>query len=360
MAPVPRSPIKLAILDDYQGIAPAHFERLKPTFEITTFPDTLLPYNHASTPEDVKNQLVERLKPFTVISSMRERTPFPASLLEKLPNLKLLLNSGNRNKGIDMDAAKRLGIRVTGAMGKTSKKGPDSTTQHAVALILGIAKNLASDDKIVKEGGWQTTFSTGLGGKTFATMGLGRLGTNVAKIMHLAFGMKIIAWSSSLTQETADQQAKNCGLPTEDEDGEKVFKVVSKEELFQSADILSVHLVLSERSVGIVGQKELDLMKKSALLVNTSRGPLIQEDALLETLQKGKIRGAALDVFDLEPLPKDSAWRSTKWGEDGRSQVLLSPHMGYVEEEIMNEWYEEQADNAERWHQGKELQVVMA
>ncbi|PQE03272.1 D-isomer specific 2-hydroxyacid dehydrogenase protein [Rutstroemia sp. NJR-2017a BBW] len=228
-------------------------------------------------------------------------------------------------------------------MGKTSKKGPDSTTQHAVALILGIAKNLASDDKVVKEGGWQTTLSTGLGGKTFATMGLGRLGTNVAKIMYLAFGMKIIAWSSSLTQETADQQARDCGLPTEDEDGEKVFRAVSKEELFQSADILSVHLVLSERSVGIVGQKELDLMKKSALL-----------------LQKGKIRGAALDVFDLEPLPKDSAWRSTKWGEDGRSQVLLSPHMGYVEEEIMNEWYEEQVDNAERWHQGKELNVVLA
>ncbi|KAM3069213.1 hypothetical protein ACMFMG_010730 [Clarireedia jacksonii] len=351
MAPVPRSPIKLAILDDYQDIAPAHFERLKPTFEITTFPDTLLPYSHASTPEDVKKQLVERLKPFTVISSMRERTPLPADLLEKLPNLKLLLNTGNRNKGIDMDAAKRLGIRVTGAMGKTSRKGPDSTTQHAVALILGIAKNLASDDKNVKEGGWQSTLSTGLGGKTFATMGLGRLGTSVAKIMHLVFGMKVIAWSSSLTQETADQQARDCGLPTEDEDGEKVFKV--------SADVLSVHLVLSDRS-GIVGQKELDLMKKSALLVNTSRGPLIQEDALLDTLEKGRIRGAALDVFDLEPLPKESAWRNSKWGEDGRSQVLLSPHMGYVEEEVMNEWYEEQVDNAERWYQGKELTTVLA
>ncbi|KAF7910778.1 uncharacterized protein EAF01_002287 [Botrytis porri] len=359
MPPVPRSPIKLAILDDYQGIASRHFESLKSTFEITTFPDTLLPYNDPSTPEHVKNQLVERLKPFTIISSMRERTPFPASLLEKLPNLKLLLNAASRNKGIDMEAAKKLGITVTGASGKP-KRGPDSTTQHAVALILGIARNVAWDDKIVKEGGWQTTLATGLSGKAFGTLGLGRLGANVAKIMYSAFGMKIIAWSSNLTQESADQQARDSGFDTEDEDGVKVFKVVSKEELFSTADVVSVHLVLSDRSRGIVGEKDLDLMKKSALFVNTSRGPLVQQDALLDALQKGKIRGAALDVFDLEPLPEDSQWRSTKWGENGSSKVLLSPHMGYVEEGTMNDWYEVQAENVNRWFEGKELTHVLA
>ncbi|KAJ8066495.1 hypothetical protein OCU04_005554 [Sclerotinia nivalis] len=359
MPPVPRSPIKLAVLDDYQGIASKHFEMLKPTFEITTFPDTLLPYNDPSTPQDVRSQLVERLKPFAIISSMRERTPFPASLLEELPNLKLLLNAGNRNKGIDMEAAKKHGISVTGTSGK-SKRGPDSTTQHAVALILGIARNISSDDKVVKEGGWQTTLATGLAGKTFGTLGLGKLGTSVAKIMYSAFGMKIIAWSSSLTQEAADQKARDCGFAPEDEDGEKVFKVVSKEELFSTADVVSVHLVLGDRSEGIVGEKDLDLMKKSALFVNTSRGPLVQQDALLDILQKGKIRGAALDVFDLEPLPADSQWRSTKWGEEGRSQVLLSPHMGYVEEGKMNDWYQQQAENVQRWYEGKELMDILA
>ncbi|CAD6441818.1 b3082bd3-e768-4bcf-bfbf-295394ef4ce5 [Sclerotinia trifoliorum] len=358
MPPVPRSPVRLAVLDDYQGVALKHFESLKPTVEITTFPDTLLPYDGPLTPEDVKSQLVERLKPFTIISSMRERTPFPASLLEELPNLKLLLNSGNRNKGIDMEAAKKHGISVTGTSVK-SKRGPDSTTQHAVALILGIARNISRDDKVVKEGGWQTTFATGLAGKTLGTLGLGKLGTSVAKIMYSAFGMKIIAWSSSLTQEAADQKARDCGFATEDEDGEKVFKVVSKEELFSTSDVVSVHLALGDRSKGIVGEKDLDLMKKSALFVNTSRGPLVQQDALLDALQKGKIRGAALDVFDLEPLPADSQWRSIKWGEKGRSQVLLSPHMGYVEEEKMNDWYQQQAENVQRWLEGKDLMDIL-
>ncbi|KAB8304724.1 hypothetical protein EYC80_004081 [Monilinia laxa] len=230
-----------------------------------------------------------------------------------------------------MEAAKKLGVIVTGTSGKP-KRGPDSTTQHTIALILGIARNVAWDDKVVKEGGWQTTLATGLSEKTLGTVGLGKLGTSVAKIMHLAFGMKIIAWSSNLTQEAADQQARDNGLATEDEDGEKIFRVVSKEELFSTADVVSVHLVLGDRSRGIIGEKDLDLMKKTALFVNTSRGPLVQQDALLSALQKGKIRGAALDVFDLEPLPEDSQWRSIKWGEEGRSQVLLSPHMGYGEE----------------------------
>jgi lactate dehydrogenase-like 2-hydroxyacid dehydrogenase len=368
MPPIPPAPIKLAILDDYQGIAAKHFEGLQPGFSITEFKDTLLPYNYPSTPEDVKRELVERLKPFTVISSMRERTPFPGDLLKQLPNLKLLLNASHRNNAIDMAVAKSLNIVVTGATGagrtdsakvaSRKRKGPDSTTQHAVALTLGIARCLANDDANVKKGLWETELATGLSGKTFATLGLGRLGGNVAKIMYQSFGMRILCWSNSLTQEAADQKAKELGLPIE-EDDEKTFQVVSKEELFKQADVLSVHYVLSPRSVGVVGAKDLALMKPTALFVNTSRGPLVTESALLDVLEQGKIRGAALDVFDLEPLAQDSKWRTTKWGVDGRSSVLLSPHMGYVEAETLNNWYAEQVEIVERWLKGEELLHVM-
>lgn len=370
MPPIPRSPIKLAILDDYQGIAPAHFQSLVPNFEITTFQDTLLPYNHASTPQAVKDELITRLAPFTIISCMRERTPFPAPLLEKLPNLKLLLTTGNRNASIDMEACARLGIHVTGAGGKgragnpesksLQPSGTDSTTEHTIALILGIARNLAHDAQSIANGGWQTNLATGLGGKVFGTVGLGRLGIAVARIMHVAFGMRVIAWSSSLTQEIADQKAREAGLDVEGKDGVKTFRVVGKEELFKEADVVSLHYVLSERSRGLVGAKELALMKKSALFINTSRGPLVVEDELLDVLERGAIRGAAVDTFDLEPLPKDSRWRSKEWGTNGRSNVLLSPHMGYVEEKTMGNWYEEQVEIVERWYKGEELLNVLA
>jgi phosphoglycerate dehydrogenase-like enzyme len=379
MPPIPRTPIKLAILDDYQSLALPHFSSLGNVFEITVFKDTLPPYCHASTTPATQQAIIDRLKPFTVISSMRERTAFPAALLEKLPNLKLLLNAGMRNASIDLNAARRLGIRVTGTTGKGAKKrGPDSTTQHAVALILGLARRLAADDLEVKKGGWQTGVATGLSGRVFGTVGLGRLGSNVAKIMNQSFGMRVIAWSSSLTQEAADQKAKEAGLEVTDEDGEKTFKFVSKEELFKQADVLSIHYVLSERSRGIVDAPDLALMKPSALFINTSRGPLVVESALLNVLEQGKIRGAALDVFDLEPLPKDSKWRSEGWGKEAavsagpeegpgggelkraeggklKSQVLLSPHMGYVEEESMKAWFEEQVGLVEKWYRGEDL-----
>ncbi|KAL2060087.1 hypothetical protein VTL71DRAFT_9909 [Oculimacula yallundae] len=369
MPPIPKGPIKLAILDDYQGVAGKHFESLKPTFEITSFPSTLPAFNAPSTPQSTKEELINRLKPFTVISSMRERTPFPADLLKSLPNLKLLLTTGGRNAAIDMPAAKALGIPVTGAgeAGRTpsaavdrkKRRGPDSTTQHCVALILGIARLLASDDANVKNGLWETDLATGLSGKTFCTLGLGKLGGNVAKIMYQSFGMRILAWSESLTQEKADEKAKEQGLPVEDEDGEKVFKAVSKEELFKEADVLSVHYVLSDRSRGIVGEQDLKLMKKKALFVNTSRGPLVDEDALLDVLEKGGVRGAGIDVFNVEPLPLDSKWRTTKWGKDGRSNVLLTPHMGYVAEETINNWYEEQVEIVGRWQNGQDLLNVL-
>lgn len=358
------SPIKIAILDDYQGIAASHFSSLTPNYEVTTFRDTLLPYNHPSTPTSVKEELETRLKPYAIISTMRERTPFPAALLRALPNLKLLLTTGAKNASIDMNAAKELGIHVTGATGYTlpkskKRKGPDSTTQHCVALILGLARGVAHDDKTVKAGGWETGLATGLTGKVYGSVGLGRLGVAVSKILYQSFGMRIVAWSSSLTQEAADQKARDAGLPVE-EDGEKTFLVVSKEELFKTADVVSLHYVLSDRSRGLVSAADLALMKPASLFINTSRGPLVVEDDLLNVLEEGNIRGAALDVFDLEPLPKDSRWRTTKWGEEGRSQVLLSPHMGYVEEDIMGAWYDDQVEIVRRWEKGEELLHVLA
>lgn len=222
-------------------------------------------------------------------------------------------------------------------------------------MILALARNIAADDAAIKAGGWQTDMAVGLTGKTLGVVGLGRLGAAVARIGILAFGMRVVAWSNSLNQQKADEMAEKLGLPLENEHGEKTFQVVEKEKLFQQADIVSLHYVLSERSRGIVGARELAAMKPSSLLVNSSRGPLIDETALLDAVGKGRIRGVALDVFEHEPLPADSPWRSQAWGTKGRSRVLLTPHMGYVEEGIMNAWYAETAENVERWLDGREI-----
>lgn len=288
---------------------------------------------------------------------MRERTPFPRDLIARLPNLKLLLTTGNRNLALDLSAFQDRGIPVAGAVDKAhpGSVGSVSTTEHCVAMILAAARNIAQDDREVKAGGWQTASAVSLHGKTLGVVGLGRLGVAVAKIMHAAFGMRVVAWSPNLTQEAADEKAGAAGLRGEDGRGGKTFKVVSKEELFGTADVVSVHIVLSERSRGGIGEKELGLMKSSAIFVNTSRGPLVVEEDLLNALDKGQIRAAALDVFELEPLPLDSRWRTTQWGKDGRSQVLLTPHMGYVEQSTLEGWYEQQVENLERWAKGEPL-----
>lgn len=207
--------------------------------------------------------------------------------------------------------------------------------------------------------GWQTEMALGLQGKTLGLVGLGRIGAHVARVGVLAFGMKVVCWSANLTQEKADRLAEECGVPITGagmiDEYEKTFKVVGKEELFKTADVVSLHYVLSDRSRGLVGTHELACMKPSGLLVNTSRGPLVDEAALLDTLRNGRIRGAALDVFDIEPLPADSPWRNEDWDVKGKSRVLLTPHMGYVEEGTLNTWYEETAENLERLIQGQEL-----
>ncbi|KAL4730769.1 hypothetical protein ACLX1H_002808 [Fusarium chlamydosporum] len=342
------SPTKVAILDDYQGIADPYFAKLDSSkYEVVSLKDTALPYNHPDNTQSGRDAL---------------RTPFPAELIERLPSLRLLLTTAFRNRSLDLDALTARGIPVagTGEKPRSGKKaaGVSSTVQHCITLILALARGVARDDAAMKEGLWQTGLATDLSGKTLGVLGLGRLGSAVARILHVAFGMRIIAWSTNLTQEAADEKAREAGLPVEDADGEKTFKAVSREQLFSDADVVSVHLVLSDRSRGIINSQDLAKMKPTALFVNTSRGPLVVEKDLINYLKAGRIRGAAIDVYDLEPLSKDSEWRSKSWGLDGSSQVLITPHMGYVEEDTMKSWYEQQVENIGRWAANEPLQNV--
>ncbi|KAH8682075.1 hypothetical protein BX600DRAFT_447710 [Xylariales sp. PMI_506] len=347
---------KVAVLDDYQGFSKPYFDRLTAAgYEVTIFADTLLPYNHADTPDSAKAALVKRLEPFSIICTMRERTPIPGELVAQLPNLKLLLTTGGRNASIDVPSLLGRGIPVAGTA--NIRATPDSTTQHAVALVLGLARNLHRDDAALKAGLWQTGANVSLAGKVLGTVGLGRLGAAVARALHLALGMRVVAWSPNLTQEAADAKARDAGLPVEGQDGQKTFRVVSREELFSGSDVVTVHVVLSDRSRGMIGAEDLGRMKKNALFVNTSRGPVVQEPALLDVAKSGAIRGVALDVYNVEPLPTDSEWRTTKWGQDGRSEVLLTPHSAYVEEEVLKTWYEAQVENILKWEKGEELVV---
>jgi phosphoglycerate dehydrogenase-like enzyme len=350
----------LAIIDDYLNTSASHFSAIPSSeLSITTFNDTIVPVDGIE-----EARLVERLRPFDLISTIRERTTFPGSLLRQLPNLKLLLATGTQFEMFDLTAAERLGIAVVAApgLGRTDQAGPmrpnikkgnvHPTTQHTWAMILALARNVACDDAVLKGGaGWQSRLAIGLPGLTLGIVGLGRLGAAVARVGHLAWGMRVVCWSENLTQLKADAMAQAVGLPTDGGlDGSKTFLVVPKEALFSSADVVSMHYVLSNRSRNIVGAKELGSMKPSALLVNTSRGPLISQDALVDTLEQGRIEGAALDVFDIEPLLLSSPWRRANyWGQDGRSRLLTTPHMGYVDQGLMNTWY------SERWIQGQEV-----
>jgi len=373
-------PIRLAVLDDYHNIAARYFAHIDSSkLKVTVFNDTLPSYSHPQTTDASRSALVARLQPFTVLSTMRERTPFPGALLRQLPNLRVILGTGGKFESWDMDTMRLMGIKVCAAPGKGRTDGKGSaqsprslpvkqggghpTTQHVWALILGLARNIAADDAVVKgkgrPAGWQTELAMGLQGKTLGLVGLGRIGAHVARVAVLAFGMKVICWSTNLTQASADALANEVGVPVAGggitSPSEKTFKVVTKKELFTTSDVVSISYVLSSRSLGMVGAQELNAMKSSALLINTSRGPLIDEAALLDTLRKGRIRGAALDVFDIEPLPADSPWRTENWEEKGKSRVLLTPHMGYVEEGTLKAWYEETAENVERLVEGKEL-----
>ena len=345
------SPIHVAVLDDYQNLSAPHMPS-HPNLHITTFTKP----NEPVKDRNDHTALTNALKPFNIICAMRERTPLPREVLTNLPNLRLILTTGSHNAAIDLEACKEDGIIVagTGLSPSNTSVAPmrDNTAQHTWALILALANNISRDDSTVKSGGWQgdLPLSVNLAGETFGCLGLGRLGTEVAKMAATAFGMRIQAWSSSLTQEKADAQAQSAGLPA------GTFAVASsKAALFEAADVLSVHYVLSGRSRVMVSANELALLKPSAMFVNTSRGPLVDKDALFETLENGKIRGAALDVFWSEPLPENSRWRTTRWGREGRSEVVMTPHTGYVSEQIMKSWWLQTAENLERWLKGEEV-----
>lgn len=357
---------KMAIIDDYLNSSPPHFAHIPSSkLQITIFNDTIVPINAQE-----EARLVERLKPFNLISTKRERTAFPGSLLRQLPNLQLLLCTGTQFETFDMAAAKELGITVASApgLGRTDQGDPvrgnirdgnfHPTTQHTWALILALARNVAFDDAVLKtSAGWQSKMATGLTGLTIGTVGLGRLGSAVARIAQTAFNMRVVCWSENMTQQRADEMAAAQGLPTDSAvGGGKTFKSVSKEELLRTADVISMHYVLSERTRGLINTKELQMMKQSALLVNTSRGALIDQDALIDALEHGRIRGAALDTFDIEPLPASSPWRKANyWGVDGRSSLIITPHMGYLDEDLVRICYGETAENVERWLDGADV-----
>jgi phosphoglycerate dehydrogenase-like enzyme len=317
-----KNPINVAVLDDYQGVAlnMADWSALKDKAEITVFRD------HLSDPDRV----VERLRPFDVVCVMRERTPLPRLILEQLPNLKLICSSGSINASIDVAAAKEKGITVCG-----TRYTSHGAAEFTWALILAMVRNVAAESASLRAGQWQTSIGGDLEGKTIGLMGLGRLGSATAKVA-LAFGMKVIAWSQNLTREVAEDRGA---------------RLVSKEDVLREADILSIHLVLSRRTKGIVGAPEIALMKPTAYLVNTSRGPLVDEQALIDALRNRTIAGAALDVYDTEPLPELHPFRSL-------DNVLATPHVGYVTKRTYELFYRDTVENIAEWLIGKPVRVT--
>jgi phosphoglycerate dehydrogenase-like enzyme len=312
--------MKIAILDDYQNVALgfADWDSLDAEIEVFTKPLG-----------DVSD-VTERLSGFDVIVAMRERTRFPAEVLGKLPALKLLVSTGRRNAAIDIAAARELGIVVSGT-GYIAHP----TAEHTWALILAAARNLPAEERSMREGGWQIDVGSGLHGKTLGLLGLGNLGARAAKVGQ-AFGMETIAWSQNLTQEKASEHG---------------VTAVSKEDLFARADVLSIHLVLSDRSRGLVGAAELAAMKPTAILVNTSRGPIVDEDALLDALRRKEIGCAALDVYNTEPLPADHPLRSL-------DNTVLTPHVGYVTREVYEIFFRDAVEDIAAFKSGTPLRVM--
>ncbi|MCV7225573.1 D-2-hydroxyacid dehydrogenase family protein [Mycolicibacterium komossense] len=286
--------MKVAVLDDYQNVAlqMADWSPVARRAEITVFTD------HLADPDD----LVERLAPFDVVAVMRERTPLPRDILQRLPQLKMIASTGPFNASIDMAAAEEFGIHVGTTGGSVA-----ATIELTWALILAGARSLVAESRSVRDGGWQTTVGQELSGKVLGVLGLGRIGARVAPI-GTAFGMDVIAWSQNLTPEAAEKAG---------------VRYVSRDALFATSDVLTIHLKLSDRSRGLIGPAELAAMKPTAMLVNTSRGPIVKEAALVDALQNRQIAGAALDVFDTEPLPVGHPLRTL-------DNVLATPHIGYV------------------------------
>jgi phosphoglycerate dehydrogenase-like enzyme len=315
---------RVAVLDDYQGVAleMADWSSLGESVEITVFRD------HVSDPD----ALVRRLESFDIITAMRERTPFPRTVLERLPNLRLLVTSGPVNAAIDIDAARELGIIVSGTVGRNGIPG---TIELTWALILASARSLVREDALVRAGGWQRGVGTVLSGRTLGIVGLGNLGSRMIPVAR-AFGMEVTAWSKNLSKERA---------------AELNVMALDREEFFRTADVVSVHLKFSPRSAGYIGRDELSLMKPSAFLVNTSRGPLVDEEALIEALESCSIAGAGLDVYNVEPLPLEHRLRSLP-------NVVLSPHMGYVTQQTYRDYFGGYVESIGSYLRGSPIRVL--
>jgi phosphoglycerate dehydrogenase-like enzyme len=304
---------KIAILDDYQHAAleSADWSVIRDRADITVFQDHL----------DDTDAVIERLLPFDIVCVMRERTPLPRNVVERLPNLKLIASTGPVNASIDVVAAADRGI-VVSHTGYRSDPAIDLTW----ALILASARNIVAESNSMRSGGWQRTVGTELRGKALGVLGLGRVGSEVARIGR-AFGMDLIAWSQNMTPEAAHAAGA---------------VLVSKDELFEQADILTIHLVLSDRTRSLVGAAELAKMKPTARLINASRGPIVDEQALISALRNKQIAGAAIDVFDIEPLPASHPFRTL-------DNVLATPHIGYVAQGLYRTFYEDSVSNIGKW-----------
>ncbi|WP_061159417.1 D-2-hydroxyacid dehydrogenase family protein [Caballeronia temeraria] len=307
------NPIKVAVLDDYQNVAlsMADWSPLEGRAAITVFNDHIAE----------RDALLERLRPFDVVCAMRERTPFPRELIESLPNLKLIASTGAANASIDLNAAGERGVEVrhTGYVSTP-------TIEFTWALILAMMRNIPEENRSLKEGGWQTALGNELAGKTLGLLGLGRVGSAVG-VIGRAFRMNVIAWSQNLTRERAE---------------EKGVQLVDKDTLFKTSDVLSVHVRLSERTHHLVGAQEFAQMKPTSRIVNTSRGPIIDSAALVDALKSGRLAGAAIDVYDEEPLSLNDPLRSLP-------NVLATPHIGYVSEELYRTFYGDTVRNIVEW-----------
>jgi phosphoglycerate dehydrogenase-like enzyme len=318
--------MRLSILDDYQGVAleMADWSAVRGRgIEIAV---ERFPFADA---EDVVRSLADS----EIVAAMRERTAFPRSIVERLPKLKLLITTGMRNASFDMAALRDRGVTVCGTGGPGG--GNEDTAELAWGLILGAARRIAEDHAFMRQGGWQTRIGHRVAGKTLGLLGLGRLGSAVARV-GLAFGMKAIAWSQNLTPEKAAAQG---------------VERVEKDELFRNSDVLSVHLVLSDRSRGLVGAREIGLMKPSAILVNTSRGPICDSAAIIDALKNGRLAYAGFDVYDQEPLPLNHPLRTAP-------NVILTPHIGYVTEENYRSSYPQIVENILAYLDGKPIRAI--
>jgi phosphoglycerate dehydrogenase-like enzyme len=313
---------RVAILDDYQNVAMglADWKSLPAGTEVVAFRDHL----------HELDAVAKRLADFDVVVAMRERTAFPRALLEKLPKLRLLVTTGMRNASIDVKAAAEGGITVCGTSGL-----PYPTAELTWGLVLALFRRIAVEDRATREGKWQTTLGLGLNGKTLGVIGLGTLGSRVARYGK-AFEMEVLAWSQNLTAERAAEVGAT---------------LVGKDELLRRSDVVSIHLVLSDRSRGLVGARELGLMKRTAYLVNTSRGPIVDEAALIRALQDGTIAGAGLDVFEPEPLPLDHPFRKLP-------NTVITPHLGYVTEETYRVFFGHALENVQAFLRGAPVRVL--